>query len=113
MWRLGIATTPGSRNHGAVSTRLLAVPGSHACAVAEAMLRAKAVRYQRIDLLPALSRGWLRITGSDGFTVPALNTFTAAFNPEKVDSSVLVLNALLGVGTALASCSRSFRSRSA
>jgi MFS family permease len=37
-----------------------------------------------------------------GFTVPALNTFTAAFNPEKVDSSVLVLNALLGVGTALA-----------
>ncbi len=37
-----------------------------------------------------------------GFTVPALNTFTAAFNPGKVDSSVLVLNALLGVGTALA-----------
>ena len=31
-----------------------------------------------------------------GFTVPALNTFTAAFNPDKVDSSVLVLNALLG-----------------
>jgi MFS family permease len=37
-----------------------------------------------------------------GFTVPALNTFTAAFNPDSVDSSVLVLNALLGVGTALA-----------
>ena len=37
-----------------------------------------------------------------GFTVPALNTFTAAFNPGRVDSSVLVLNALLGVGTALA-----------
>jgi len=37
-----------------------------------------------------------------GFTVPALNTFTAAFNPEKVDSAVLVLNALLGLGTALA-----------
>ena len=37
-----------------------------------------------------------------GFTVPALNTFTAAFNPTKVDSSVLVLNALLGLGTALA-----------
>jgi predicted MFS family arabinose efflux permease len=31
-----------------------------------------------------------------------LNTFTAAFNPAKVDSSVLVLNALLGLGTALA-----------
>ena len=37
-----------------------------------------------------------------GFTVPALNTFTAAFNPTKVDSAVLVLNALLGLGTALA-----------
>jgi MFS family permease len=37
-----------------------------------------------------------------GFTVPALNTFTAAFYPERVDASVLVLNALLGLGTALA-----------
>ena len=37
-----------------------------------------------------------------GLTVPALNTFTAAFNPTKVDGSVLVLNALLGLGTALA-----------
>jgi MFS family permease len=37
-----------------------------------------------------------------GFTVPALNTFTAAFNPKAVDRSILVLNALLGVGTVLA-----------
>jgi MFS family permease len=37
-----------------------------------------------------------------GLTVPALNTFTAAFNPARVDGSVLVLNALLGLGTALA-----------
>jgi fucose permease len=37
-----------------------------------------------------------------GFTVPSLNTFTAAFHPEGVDQSVLVLNALLGLGTALA-----------
>ena len=37
-----------------------------------------------------------------GFTVPALNTFTAAFNPAAVDRSVLVLNALLGLGTVLA-----------
>ncbi|MET0697093.1 MAG: MFS transporter [Acidimicrobiia bacterium] len=37
-----------------------------------------------------------------GLTVPALNTFTAAFNPGKVGASVLVLNALLGLGTALA-----------
>ena len=37
-----------------------------------------------------------------GLTVPTLNTLTAAFHPEGVDRSVLVLNALLGLGTALA-----------
>ena len=37
-----------------------------------------------------------------GLTVPALNTLTAAFHPQTVESSVLVLNALLGLGTALA-----------
>jgi MFS family permease len=37
-----------------------------------------------------------------GFTVPALNTFAAAFNPGRVDRSILLLNALLGVGTVLA-----------
>jgi MFS family permease len=37
-----------------------------------------------------------------GFTVPALNTLTAAFNPTAVARSILVLNALLGLGTVLA-----------
>jgi MFS family permease len=37
-----------------------------------------------------------------GFVVPVLNTFTAAFFPKKVDQAILTLNALLGVGTALA-----------
>jgi len=37
-----------------------------------------------------------------GLAVPALNTMTAAFHPDGVESSVLVLNALLGLGTALA-----------
>jgi MFS family permease len=37
-----------------------------------------------------------------GFTVPALNTFAAAFFPYKVEKAVLALNALLGLGTALA-----------
>jgi hypothetical protein len=37
-----------------------------------------------------------------GLCVPALNTFAAAFHPDAVDRSVLVLNALLGVGTVLA-----------
>jgi fucose permease len=37
-----------------------------------------------------------------GFTVPAVNTFTAAFFPARVDAAILTLNALLGLGTALA-----------
>ena len=37
-----------------------------------------------------------------GLTVPALNTYAAAFHPAGVDSAVLVLNALLGLGTVLA-----------
>ncbi len=37
-----------------------------------------------------------------GLTVPAINTLAAAFFPHKVDKAVLMLNALLGLGTALA-----------
>ena len=37
-----------------------------------------------------------------GLTVPAINTLAAAYFPHHVDKAVLVLNALLGVGTALA-----------
>jgi MFS family permease len=37
-----------------------------------------------------------------GLTVPALNSLTAVFHPAAVDRSVLTLNALLGLGTALA-----------
>jgi MFS family permease len=37
-----------------------------------------------------------------GLTVPVLNTYVSVFNPDSVDRSVLVLNALLGLGTALA-----------
>jgi fucose permease len=37
-----------------------------------------------------------------GLTVPALNTYASEFHPGGVDRAVLVLNALLGLGTALA-----------
>ena len=37
-----------------------------------------------------------------GLTVPALNTFAAAFHRGTADRSILVLNALLGLGTVLA-----------
>jgi MFS family permease len=37
-----------------------------------------------------------------GLTVPALNTFAAAFHPGAINRAILVLNALLGFGTVLA-----------
>jgi MFS family permease len=37
-----------------------------------------------------------------GLTVPVLNTYASLFHPDSVDRAVLVLNALLGLGTALA-----------
>jgi fucose permease len=37
-----------------------------------------------------------------GLTVPSLNTFVAAFYPAAVERAVLILNALLGLGTVLA-----------
>lgn len=37
-----------------------------------------------------------------GLTVPSLNAFAAAFFPAAVERAVLILNALLGLGTALA-----------
>ncbi|WP_328474993.1 MFS transporter [Actinoplanes sp. NBC_00393] len=37
-----------------------------------------------------------------GLTVPVLNTYVAASQPARADKAVLVLNALLGLGTALA-----------
>lgn len=37
-----------------------------------------------------------------GLTVPTINTMCALLRPEKIDSVILALNALLGVGTALA-----------
>jgi predicted MFS family arabinose efflux permease len=37
-----------------------------------------------------------------GLTVPVLNTYASAFRPAAVDTAVLTLNALLGLGTVLA-----------
>jgi FHS family glucose/mannose:H+ symporter-like MFS transporter len=57
--------------------------------------------------VPDMAFGVLLIaTGALGFgfgaTVMALNTYAEAFFPERVDRAVLALNALLGLGTALA-----------
>jgi glutathione S-transferase len=54
------------------AVKLFAIPASHPCAAAGAMLEAKGIGYDRIDLFPAFSRGWLRLRGFGAGTVPAL-----------------------------------------
>jgi len=51
---------------------------------------------------PLLLIGTTFVGAGFGLTVPVLNTYAAAFHPAGVDAAVLVLNALLGLGTVLA-----------
>jgi fucose permease len=89
-----------SRRIGAKQVYLL---GLHANLLAMALLvcsrfvmRQEALAY--VVLLAATTS----LGAGFGFTVPALNTFAAAFFPYKVEKAVLGLNALLGLGTVLA-----------
>ena len=86
-----------------VGTRRIYLIGLIANIVAMVLLVVSAtVQHTEAVAYPLLLAATASLGVGFGFTVPSLNTFTAAFNPTKVDSSVLVLNALLGVGTALA-----------
>ncbi len=51
---------------------------------------------------PLLLVGTAFLGAGFGLTVPVLNTYTSVFHPAGVDKAVLVLNALLGLGTVLA-----------
>jgi MFS family permease len=66
------------------------------------LLASRPVMTNQAAAFPLLLAATACLGAGFGLTVPSLNTFTAAFHPEAVDRSVLVLNALLGLGTALA-----------
>src|SRR6186997_485673 len=51
---------------------LFVLPGSHPSIGARLMLEYKGIDYRRIDLVPILSKGVLRLAGFPGVTVPAL-----------------------------------------
>ena len=89
-----------------VGTRRIYLIGLIANIVAMVLLVVSAtVQHTEAVAYPLLLAATASLGVGFGFTVPSLNTFTAVFNPTKVDSSVLVLNALLGVGTASRRCS--------
>lgn len=55
-----------------VKATLFVIPGSHPSMAARLMLERKGIDYRRVDLVPVLSKGILRLAGFPGVTVPAL-----------------------------------------
>jgi glutathione S-transferase len=55
-----------------VDARLYVIPGSHPSMAARLMLERKGIPYERVDLMPVISKGALRALGFAGTTVPAL-----------------------------------------
>ena len=52
--------------------KLFVIPGSHPSMSARLMLERKGITYKRIDLVPVVSKGVVRVNGFPGKTVPAL-----------------------------------------
>ncbi len=56
----------------ATKTKLYVIPASHPSRTASMMLDAKGIPFKRVDLMPVVSKGRLKLAGFDGVTVPAL-----------------------------------------
>src|SRR3954447_15733828 len=52
--------------------KLYVIPGSHPSRTAMLMLDRKGISYKRVDLMPVISKGILRLQRFPGITVPAL-----------------------------------------
>ena len=55
-----------------MDAKLYVIPGSHPARTAMAMLDLKGIAYDRVDLMPVVSKAALRAVGFPGITVPAL-----------------------------------------
>jgi Glutathione S-transferase, N-terminal domain len=55
-----------------MDVRLYVVPASHPSSTASLMLEHKSIPYKRIDLMPVVSRGILKLMRFPGVTVPSL-----------------------------------------
>jgi fucose permease len=86
-----------------ISTKRVYLLGLACSTVAMVLLLASTlVKSNQAAAYPLLLVATAFLGAGFGLTVPVLNTYTSVFNPDSVDRSVLVLNALLGLGTALA-----------
>jgi fucose permease len=86
-----------------ITTKRVYLLGLGASLVAMCLLLLSAtLRTDRAAAYPVLLIATGFVGTGFGFTVPALNTYAAAFHAGAVDKAVLILNALLGLGTVLA-----------
>ncbi|MFI5123661.1 MAG: glutathione S-transferase N-terminal domain-containing protein, partial [Vicinamibacteria bacterium] len=72
-----------------MDAKLYVIPGSHPSRTAMMMLDRKGIAYQRVDLMPVVSKARLRATGFAGTTVPALK-----IDGQKVQGSREIARAL-------------------
>jgi fucose permease len=86
-----------------ISTKRVYLLGLACSAISMVLLLASTlVKSNQAAAYPMLLVATALLGAGFGLTVPVLNTYTSVFNPGSVDRSVLTLNALLGLGTALA-----------
>jgi predicted MFS family arabinose efflux permease len=86
-----------------ISTKRVYLIGLACSTIAMGLLIASAgVKTDQPVAYPLLLVATAFLGAGFGLTVPVLNTYVSVFHPDRVDRSVLVLNALLGLGTALA-----------
>lgn len=98
-----LAALLGSRLVGRWSLKTVYLAGLGFGLVAMALLASSQLAIDRRGLAYGLLLAATAFLGAGfGLTVPVLNAMAAAFRPRGADTAVLVLNALLGLGTALA-----------
>jgi fucose permease len=86
-----------------ISTKRVYLTGLTCSLVSMGLLIASAgVKTDQSVAYPLLLVATAFLGAGFGLTVPVLNTYASVFHPDGVDRAVLVLNALLGLGTALA-----------
>jgi len=93
----------GPRLAQRITTKRVYLVGLAASLTAMALLLVSAlVKADQAIAYPLLLIDTAFVGAGFGLTVSVLNVYAAVFHPAGVDSAVLVLNALLGLGTVLA-----------
>ena len=97
------ASLLGSRLARRITTKRVYLVGLACSLVAMVMLLVSAfIKSDQAIAYPLLLIATAFVGAGFGLTVPVLNIYAGLFHPTGVDSAVLVLNALLGLGTVLA-----------